>query len=136
MAYSDIKNRIFYVTQKIQQRNRLKKISGAEPITKTGKTRTRSGRLVYGLVYTKGLIKVINGRQKIRDKKGRYWNIQVLEAGKSPFQEKFGKPKKQMMGKIKHKISKHKFTGYNSLPFSELTKNTKRRGDDNSWYYF
>uniref|UniRef100_A0A6M3LWB0 Uncharacterized protein n=1 Tax=viral metagenome TaxID=1070528 RepID=A0A6M3LWB0_9ZZZZ len=128
MAHIDIDERTLWVTQRIQQRNWLKKIGGAEPKTRTGNLRARSGRLVYGLLYTSKLIKFISGRQKIRGKDGKYWNVKILEAGKSPFPEKGGQPKRySVMQSVKHKVSKHKFTGYNKLQFSELTMKSKRR---------
>jgi len=124
----DIKKRIITVSQVGQQRNRLKKIKGAEPITKTGKVRMRAGRLKYGVKYSANAVRYFKGRTKIKDGKGRFWKIKILELGQSPYQESFGKAKRrQFMGGLKHRVSKHKFQGISQVPFSDITQTLKRR---------
>lgn len=128
MFHTDYKKRIVYILQKGTQRNRIKNIKGAEPKTKTGKMRFRQGRIAYGVQYTQTLINLIKGRTKIRGSDGRYWKTEHCDIGTTPFRIPFGKAKKiKVMGRIKHKPTKHKYQGYNKLDWSKTQDNVRRR---------
>jgi len=128
MLISDYKNKVIWVTRKQEQRRRIKKISGAEPKSKSGMVRLRAGKLFYGTQYTANAISFFDGRSKIKDGKNKFWTVKVLKPGQSPFLSKGKQPDKHsFMGKIKHRPSKHKFQGINGTDFSGLTITIKRR---------
>jgi hypothetical protein len=128
MFYADKKKRIIHIQQIGMQRNKLKHIKGAEPKTRSGETRPRQGKIAYGVGFIQSILDVLGDRTKIKGGDGKYWNIKRYKFGEYPFPLGFGKAKRiKVMGRIKHRPSKHKFQGVNRLDWSKTQDNIRRK---------